>query len=113
MALLEAMAAGLPLIATQVGGTIELVEHGYNGLMVGARNVDDLRTALETLARDPAQRERFSAANRRLVRERFSWHSIARQYESIFEKSLNPPAATDAGTGLAEQQPLCGDRTGE
>jgi glycogen(starch) synthase len=111
MALLEAMAAGLPLIATQVGGTIELIEHGYNGLMVGARNVDDLSAALKTLARDPAQRERFAAANRQLVRERFSWQSIARQYESIFEKSLNPPATTDFGTGRAEQPPVCGDRT--
>jgi glycosyltransferase involved in cell wall biosynthesis len=113
MALLEAMAAGLPLIATKVGGTMELVEHGYNGLMVGARNVDDLSAALETLARDPAQRERFSAANRRLVRERFSWHSIARQYESIFEKSIHPPATADFGTGPAETPPLCKDRTRE
>jgi glycogen synthase len=113
MALLEAMAAGLPLIVTKVGGNIELVEHGYNGLMVGARNVDDLSAALKTLARDPAQRERFAAANRHLVRERFSWHSIARQYESIFEKSLNLPATTDSGTGRAEQPPLYGDRTRE
>jgi glycosyltransferase involved in cell wall biosynthesis len=103
MALLEAMAAGLPLIATKVGGTIELVEHGYNGLTVGAKNVDDLSAALKTLARDPQQRERFSAANRHLVRERFSWHSIARQYESVFQESLNPPAAADSGIGLANE----------
>jgi glycosyltransferase involved in cell wall biosynthesis len=113
MALLEAMAAGLPLIVTKVGGTIELVEHGYNGLMVGARNVDDLCAALQTLARDPAQRERFAAANRRLVRERFSWHSIARQYESIFEQSLKPRATKGSATGRAEQPPVYGDRTGK
>jgi glycosyltransferase involved in cell wall biosynthesis len=88
MALLEAMAAGLPLIATKVGGTIELVEHGYNGLLVDPHSVDALVAALETLARDPEQRKRFSAANRLLVRERFSWNSIARQYESLFERSL-------------------------
>jgi glycosyltransferase involved in cell wall biosynthesis len=89
MALLEAMAAGLPLIATNVGGTIELVEHGYNGLLVDPHNADALVAALETLARDPAQRQRFAAANRLLVRERFSWNSIARQYESLFERSLD------------------------
>jgi glycosyltransferase involved in cell wall biosynthesis len=111
MALLEAMAAGLPLIVTKVGGTIELVEHGYNGLMVGAQNVDDLSAALQTLARDPAQRERFAAANRRLVRERFSWHSIARQYESIFEQSLKPRATKGSATERAEQPPVHGDRT--
>jgi glycosyltransferase involved in cell wall biosynthesis len=113
MALLEAMAAGLPLIATKVGGTMELVEHGCNGLMVGARNVDDLSAALKTLAQDPALRERFAAANRRLVRERFSWHAIARQYESIFEESLHPLTATEAGAGRADQPPLHGDRTRE
>jgi glycosyltransferase involved in cell wall biosynthesis len=105
MALLEAMAAGLPLIATRVGGTIELVEHGYNGLLVDAHNADALGAALETLAGDPAQRERFAEANRRLVRERFSWNSIARQYESLFERSLEPRTCEVAATGQAEQAP--------
>jgi glycogen(starch) synthase len=112
MALLEAMAAGLPVIATNVGGTVELVDHGSNGLLVGAQNVDELSLALHTLAGDPAQRERFGAASRRLARERFSWSAVARQYEAIFEESLGQrtlggrPAAVRAAPATAS-----GDRT--
>ena len=58
-----------------------------------------------------AQRERFAAAIRHLVRERFSWHSIARQYESIFEQSLKPRATKGSATERAEQPPVHGDRT--
>jgi glycogen(starch) synthase len=105
MALLEAMAAGLPLIATKVGGTIELVEHGYNGLLIDSEDVDALRAAIESLAQDPSQRQRFAAANRRLVQERFSWDSIARQYESIFVRSLEPRASAYRAIEPARQAP--------
>jgi glycogen synthase len=94
MALLEAMAAGLPVIATRVGGTVELVEHGSNGLLIAAQSVDELSAALRTLIHDRPQRERFAAANRRLTRERFSWRAVARRYETIFSESLS-------GTGRA------------
>jgi len=88
MALLEAMAAGLPLIATKVGGTVELVEHGFNGLLFNAQSVDELSGTLQTLARDPVLRERFAGANRNLAQEHFSWNVVARQYEALFEESL-------------------------
>ncbi len=87
MALLEAMAAGLPLIATRVGGTTELIEHGTNGLLIDAQNVEELTAALRTLVRDPAQRARFGAANLALVRDRFSWQTVARKYEAIFQEA--------------------------
>ncbi len=67
--------------------------------------------ALSFVALAAAQRERFAAANRRLVRERFSWHSIARQYESIFEQSLKPRATKGSATERAEQPPVHEDRT--
>jgi glycosyltransferase involved in cell wall biosynthesis len=93
MALLEAMAAGLPLIATRVGGTSELVEHGTNGLLIDAQNVDELSAALRTLVRDPAQRQRFGAANLALVRDRFSWRTVARKYEAIFQEAQGASAS--------------------
>jgi glycosyltransferase involved in cell wall biosynthesis len=96
MALLEAMAAGLPLVATKVGGTVELIESGHNGLLVEAGDAEQLGTALDRLAEDPAERERFSAANRALVRERFSWRSTARQYERVFEQALAQHAGASA-----------------
>jgi glycosyltransferase involved in cell wall biosynthesis len=92
MALLEAMAAGLPVIASRVGGSVELVENGSNGLLFKADDVAQLTAALRTLADDPAQRQRFAAANRTLVRERFSWRAVAIRYESIFEQAMGERA---------------------
>ncbi|HLF10681.1 MAG TPA: glycosyltransferase family 4 protein [Gammaproteobacteria bacterium] len=112
MALLEAMAAGLPVIATRVGGTTELIEHGSNGLLIDAQNIEELSAALRTLARDPAQRQRFAAANRALVRDRFSWQTVARQYEAIFLETLG---GQPAGERLVkpDQPVLCSDRDEE
>ncbi len=114
MALLEAMAAGLPLIATRVGGTVELVQSGVNGLLVDAQDVGELTDAVRTLAHDPAQRERFAAANRALAPERFSWRAVARRYEAIFEDALArhaPAGCTPAER--AEQHVPCPDRSDE
>jgi glycogen(starch) synthase len=99
MALLEAMAAGLPVVASSVGGSVELVQDGTNGLLFKAENVDELTTALRVLAHDPGQRLRFAAANRALTRERFSWRAVALRYEAIFQQAMGqcPPAADDGG----------------
>jgi glycosyltransferase involved in cell wall biosynthesis len=95
MALLEAMAAGLPLVATRVGGTIELVQNGTNGLLFKAQDVEELSTALRTLACNPALRWRFAAANRGLTREQFSWRAVARRYEAIFQHATGQSAPED------------------
>ncbi|HEY6451729.1 MAG TPA: glycosyltransferase family 4 protein [Steroidobacteraceae bacterium] len=106
MALLEAMAAGLPVIATRVGGSVELVEHGANGLLVGAESTDELSAALASLAADASQRERFAAANRALTRKGFSWDSVARQYETLFQEALRQePAGLALRTAGAPSPP--------
>jgi glycosyltransferase involved in cell wall biosynthesis len=96
MALLEAMAAGLPLVATRVGGTIELVQNGTNGLLFKAQDVEELSTALRTLACNPALRWRFAAVNRGLTREQFSWRAVARRYEAIFQHATGQYAPEDS-----------------
>jgi glycosyltransferase involved in cell wall biosynthesis len=100
MALLEAMAAGLPVIATRVGGTVEVVKHESNGLLVTPTSIDELSAALETLAANPLLRERFAAANRILTREEFSWSAVARRYEAIFNELLG-----DRSTARSQQPP--------
>jgi glycogen(starch) synthase len=112
MALLEAMAAGLPVITTNVGGTVELVQHGTNGLLFKAEDVDELTVALRALAEDPAQRLRFAAANRALTRERFSWRAVALRYEAIFQQATGQ-CAPEAGRDSAPLDPpaLYGNRT--
>ncbi|MGE5193086.1 MAG: glycosyltransferase family 4 protein [Deltaproteobacteria bacterium] len=88
MALLEAMGWGLPIIATRVGGTSELIDHGSNGLLIRAGDVDELTTAVRELAHDAARRERFTVANRALARDRFSWRSVAEAYQGIFQDAV-------------------------
>lgn len=84
MALLEAMAAGLPLVASNVGGNCEIIQHGENGLLFRPQCPEDLAAALQTLAANPALRRRFAGANRVQARARFSWRAVATRYESIF-----------------------------
>ncbi|HEY6456172.1 MAG TPA: glycosyltransferase family 4 protein [Steroidobacteraceae bacterium] len=84
MALLEAIAVGIPAIATRVGGTCELIEHGRTGLLVGAHDAHGLCAALTSLARNAPLRRQFSEAGRALLAERFSWRIAALRYEALF-----------------------------
>src|SRR5208283_864702 len=105
MALLEAMAAGLPVIATRVGGTVEVVKHESNGLLVTPTSIDELSAALEILAANPLLRERFAAANRILTREEFSWSAVARRYEAIFNELLGHHTSERDRSAAHSQQP--------
>jgi glycosyltransferase involved in cell wall biosynthesis len=69
---LEAMAAGLPVVATDVGGTAEAVVHGETGLVVPPRDPVALGRAIGELLAEPARRERMGEAGRRRVAERFT-----------------------------------------
>lgn len=111
MALLEAMAAGLPLIGSKVGGTVELIENGTNGLLFTAQNVEELSTALRTLARNPALRQRFAAANLKLSQQHFSWRAVARRYEAIFQRATGKYMPKDSyEPALDEELTLCSRR---
>lgn len=79
--LLEGAALGRPLIATDVPGCRELVEHGGNGLLCAARDPGSLAEAmLAFVALDRGARERMAAAGRRLVEERYDQAIVARRY---------------------------------
>lgn len=79
MTLLEAMASGLPIIATDVGGIPELVEPGENGILVAPGDVAALAEAMNTMS-EPAVRARFASNNRAKILAGFTWEHIGRQY---------------------------------
>jgi glycosyltransferase involved in cell wall biosynthesis len=85
VATLEAMAAGLPLVITRTGGTVELVQEGENGLTFGRGDVETLTQHLMYLAMNRDHLRRMGAASRRRA-ERMSWDAVARQYLGIFEQ---------------------------
>jgi len=68
----EAMAAGKPIVASAAGGVLEIVEDGRTGVLVPPGNADALAAALVRLLGNPAERDRLGSAARRCVEERFS-----------------------------------------
>ena len=88
--LLDAMAFGLPIVATRVGGIPEIVEDGANGSLCEVDDLDAQERALLALAGDPALRQRIGEVNRRKA-ENFRPAEMARAYAAIYRQLLNRP----------------------
>jgi glycosyltransferase involved in cell wall biosynthesis len=86
MIVLEAMAAGRPVLATDVGGTSEAVAHGETGLIVPAGDVGAAEGALLELAADPERARRMGAAGRARQRELFGGEAMVDRYRQALER---------------------------
>jgi glycosyltransferase involved in cell wall biosynthesis len=86
--LVEAMAAGAPVIATGVSGIPELVTHEHNGLLVAPDDPEALAAALMRLHEDRALAARLSEAGRATVRERFDGARHAQRLARLFEEAV-------------------------
>jgi glycosyltransferase involved in cell wall biosynthesis len=93
--LMEAMACGCAVVASRVGGNVELVDGERTGLLFESGNVADLAGALRRLVQQPALRTSLGDAAARLMRERFSLASAARRMGEIYSTAL---AASDVRT---------------
>jgi glycosyltransferase involved in cell wall biosynthesis len=85
---LEAMAAGLPVVATRVGGMPELVREGESGLLVRPGDADELARALARLLDDPKARERFGRAARARVEREFAFDSFVQAHLDLYGRQL-------------------------
>jgi glycosyltransferase involved in cell wall biosynthesis len=81
---LEAMSAGLPVVATDVGGTAEAVEHGVTGFVVPPHDADALASAMAAVLDDPEQAGRLGEAGRRRAAERFSVERMVAGTEEVY-----------------------------
>jgi glycosyltransferase involved in cell wall biosynthesis len=84
----EAMAAGRPVVASAVGGLLDLVADGETGLLVPPRDVTALRAALERLLGDAELRRRMGAAGRERIREHFTWPAVTDLTIAAYEDAL-------------------------
>ena len=87
-ALMEAMAAGLPVVSTRVGGSPELVIHGETGFLVDSGDDAQLVEALRALIASQSLRKRFGSLGREVARAKFAVESVQKQYEDLYSRAL-------------------------
>lgn len=88
MSVLEAMAAGLPVVATDVGDVARLVDDGATGYLVPPQSPDDLAAALRKLITDPHRSSEMGAAGRDRVEQRFSAEVTARAVCQVYAEAV-------------------------
>jgi len=101
MTVLEAMAAGKPVVAAAVGGIPEILEHGVTGLLVPPEDHMALAAAVIELAADPALRSRLGKAGLEAARTSHTWGAAAGAYIKCYEEAI---AARRGGTGVTDDE---------
>jgi glycosyltransferase involved in cell wall biosynthesis len=81
----EALASGLPIVGSAIGGIPDLVEHGTNGLLVQAGNIEALAGAIRYLADDPDLRREMARRNRAKAEANLEWSQVTRRYLATYE----------------------------
>jgi glycosyltransferase involved in cell wall biosynthesis len=90
LVILEAMASGLPVIASDIEGPRELVQPGVNGLLFDAGKPEDLFEKIQSLYREPALAERLQETAKPWVLQ-FDIHEMKRQYYGLYEYLVHSP----------------------
>jgi glycosyltransferase involved in cell wall biosynthesis len=86
--LLEAMALGKPVVATDVGGNREVVQHGETGFLVPSGNAEALANAIIALLQSPETAKAMGQRARKRVTTQFSVNRMVQQYQSLYEETL-------------------------
>jgi glycosyltransferase involved in cell wall biosynthesis len=100
----ESMARGSCAIATDTGGSAELIRHEHNGLLVPPNDAESLAAAMLLLLRDENLREKLRANGRRFVREHCSMTRFVDSVESVYERILSKGTTVNPGVRSVDDQ---------
>lgn len=100
IAFAEAMAAGLPVIGTAVGGIPDIITHERTGLLARPEDASGLAEAIIRLLRNPSFAQHIALAGQEKAAERFGWDGIARAYIRVFLQELGVKKRIVIATGL-------------
>ncbi len=92
--IIEALAAGRPVVATKVGGVSDVVDEGETGFLVRAGDTHALAERLEILARDPSRREAMGSLGRTRVLERYAVERLVDDVDALYRELLTTSATT-------------------
>jgi glycosyltransferase involved in cell wall biosynthesis len=98
VAIMEAMSAGLPVVATRVGGIPEIIADNVSGLLVPSQNADVLAEAIVALCRDSEMRQRMGTAGKQLIDQRFRVSDFIRQMYDLYEELLEKKGLASRST---------------
>lgn len=87
-ALLEAMACGLPVVVTKIGGNVDVVEDGGNGFLISAFSSSEIVEKVSILANDKALNERFSKRSKEIINEKFSQQVVYAKLSEVYDQML-------------------------
>jgi glycogen(starch) synthase len=102
---LEAMAAGVPVVTSDIGGFREVVRHGQTGLHTWANNADSLAWGLGLVLSDARLAARLRRNGRKQVEEHFGWEAIARQTRAVYAEVLRERERLPEGQAVTSALP--------
>ncbi|MGP0064403.1 MAG: glycosyltransferase [Isosphaeraceae bacterium] len=105
LTVLEAMACGLPVVATRVGGLPEVVDDGVTGLLVPPADPAALAEAMVAIWDDPDRRDRMGRDGRRRAEERFDVRRMVAQYEALYGEGTADDRLSDIESKVARTTP--------
>ena len=106
LSVIQAMACGVPVVATKSGGPEEIITHDVSGLLVDTNRPDSVARAIQRLNDEPATRARLIEAGRAVVQTRFTLKQMVESYERLYQQfALDPSPHYDGRDALLPVSP--------
>lgn len=99
LSIIEAMASGLPVVASNVGGIYSLIKHGENGLLVSPKDEDGLAEAISEILNNPSLAKKMGNISKELVKEKFGLDLMAEKTLKLYQEVIDAANVGDRPFG--------------